>query len=262
MPYLSRGIRRVTAKARPLPSVVGVGAMRSGTTALFSALSRHPELAAPTRKEIHFFDLHFARGINWYRAFFPVSARLAMEWSPSYMNHPMAARRAREVLGDARILVLLRDPVERAWSQYRLRRSLGTEDREFDVVLATEMEAPRKAFSEYAAPGEIPYLRAGLYADQLEAWLSTFGADSVLVLDSADVFSKPDGYLAVIQDFIGVDRAAIDYVQINASPAAPLPESLEALRWYFDDSDAKLQRMTGITFSWMRPSVRQGPKHE
>lgn len=225
--------------------------MRGGTTALFSALAEHPDVGVPTRKEIHFFDIHFHRGVNWYRAFFPRSYSMTMDISPSYMNHSHAAERAATLLDDARVIALLRDPVDRAWSNYRFRLELGTEHRSFDEVVEREIDKPPSPFSEYRAPAQIPYLAAGLYAEQLRPWIRLFGEARVLIIDSAEMFENPVSSLAEVQEFLGLVPQQLDYQRVNAAPAMAPPATLLRLRQFFEEPDAQLRELTGRVFSWM-----------
>lgn len=248
---VGRLFRRATAFRRALPTILGIGAMRSGTTALFSALAEHPDVGVPRRKEIHFFDIHFHRGVNWYRAFFPLEQPITMDISPSYMNHPDAAERAAGLLSGARVVALLRDPADRAWSQYRLRRELGTEHRSFEEILEREIDDPPPAFCEYQVPAQIPYLGAGLYAEQLKPWFGFFGEDRVLIVDSAKMFANPSSALAEIQEFVGLVPHQLPYRRVNAAPAVTPPATLARVREFFEKPDAELRELTGKVFSWM-----------
>ena len=122
---VERVARRASADLRALPDFVIIGAQKAGTTSLWRYLVEHPQIVGPTEKEIHFFDARFDRGARWYRARFPLraslrrGARLTFEASPYYLAHPFVPARVRAMLPDAKLVVLLRDPVERAWSHYR-----------------------------------------------------------------------------------------------------------------------------------------------
>src|SRR5215470_750369 len=127
--------RRATASARALPDFLIIGAQKAGTTSLYAYLTAHRDVRPAGRKEVHYFDLGFTAGAElgegWYRSMFPLRARLALdgrrtgrpvrtgEASPYYLFHPAAPQRAAALVPEARLLVLVRDPVERAWSHYR-----------------------------------------------------------------------------------------------------------------------------------------------
>ena len=141
--------RVLTAPARALPDFVILGAQKAGTTSLYAYLCAHPDVRAAARKEVHYFDLNYARGATWYRSMFPLAAGLARERrggrrvlvgeaSPYYLFYPLAAERAGAVVPSAQLIVLLRDPVERAWSHYRHEVKAGREPLEFEAALAAE----------------------------------------------------------------------------------------------------------------------------
>src|SRR5947209_1159841 len=139
-----------SADRRALPDFLIIGAQKAGTTSLYRYLAAHPDIVASTRKEVHFFDINFWRGEWWYRSLFPLRRRLQRrpplrnrpaitgEASPYYLFHPFAPERAAQLLPDAKLIVLLRDPVERAWSHYRHEVANGRETMTFPDALAAE----------------------------------------------------------------------------------------------------------------------------
>ena len=123
-----------------LPDFVIIGAQRCGTSSLYSYLIEHPQIAPATRKELHYFDLNYAAGDEWYRSQFPqfpdtpFDGRLTVtgEASPYYLFHPMAAERCASVVPDAKLIVMVRDPVERAYSHYHHERARNVDVRRSD----------------------------------------------------------------------------------------------------------------------------------
>src|SRR5437899_5084217 len=109
---------RLTSFARPLPDFLIIGAQKAGTTALYAYLRRHPNVTGPPWKEVSFFDRHYARGERWYRGNFPnvllTRGRLVGEAGPSYLFHPLAPDRIAALVPRARLITLVRDPVDRA----------------------------------------------------------------------------------------------------------------------------------------------------
>ena len=139
--WADRAWRRATAPARDLPDFVILGAQRSGTTSLYDWLSDHPAVVPATRKEVHYFDLHYDRGLGWYRAHFPMGhgAHLTGEATPYLLFHPLAPDRvARDLPPTTRFVVLLRHPVQRAVSHYWHERRMGTESETLAVAVAAE----------------------------------------------------------------------------------------------------------------------------
>ncbi|MEA2558145.1 MAG: hypothetical protein QOG88_1683 [Actinomycetota bacterium] len=217
---LRRDVTRMTRTARGLGSLPGfilIGGQRCGTTAVFHELRRHPAVGNPLRKEIHFFDVNHARGERWYRSHFPSTeemagkgARITGEASPSYLFHPDVPGRVQAMLPDARFIVLLRDPVIRAWSQWSLARALHREPLSFEDAVENEPERLIRALERKAAdPADkgteyrrVSYLARGDYAPQLRRWFDQVGRERVLVLVSEEVFSEPVREFRKVEAFL------------------------------------------------------------
>jgi Sulfotransferase family len=110
--------RTLTGPLRGLPSVLIIGTAKGGTTSLFNYLAHHPDVVPPLGKEMHYFDMYYARGERWYRGRFPYEYRLrngtlTLDASPYYLFHPLAPERAARLLPDAKLIALLRNPVDR-----------------------------------------------------------------------------------------------------------------------------------------------------
>ena len=186
-----------TARGRPLPDFLVLGAQKAGTTALYAYLRWHPGITGPSWKEVSFFDRHWWRGERWYRGQFPLRSRgrLVGEASPSYLFHPLAPERARAVVPDARLLVVLRNPVDRAYSQYQHEVALGREPLSFEDALAAEEERTRGEVERIVADPRAfshewwdhTYAARGLYAEQLDRWLAVFPRDQLLVVTSDEL---------------------------------------------------------------------------
>ena len=121
-------VRYLTADLRPLPDFIILGTQRGGTTSLYTWLASHPDVAPASRKEVHYFDDHYGKGMRWYRAHFPIrhAGRITGESCPSLIYHALApARVARDLPDTTKFVVLLREPAERSVSQYWLWRQHG-----------------------------------------------------------------------------------------------------------------------------------------
>jgi Sulfotransferase domain len=271
----SRAAGRVTASARMRPAFLIVGAQRCGTTSMFKTLRQHPAvLAPPLQKGIHYFDKNYDRGAPWYRSHFPLRASAARvegrvgvvpvtgESSPYYMFHPLAADRIAADLPGVRLVVLLRDPVERAISAYTHERARGYEDESFERALELE---PERIADEAERMRSDPtydsfhlqhnaYLTRGQYVDQLERLAATFGRDRIHVVDSQDFFERPAPAYAGVLDFLGLpefDDAVFE--QHNARPRSPMDPALAArLDEHFSPYDERLEGWLGQPPGWRR----------
>jgi len=125
----------------PLPNFLVVGAMKCGTSSMARHLGSHPSVFMAAEKEVNFFDVNFDRGVDWYRRHFDgVQDEIAVGESTPYLYHPDTARRMASVLPDARLILLLRNPVDRAYSHYWHMRARGRETLEFADALDAEPE--------------------------------------------------------------------------------------------------------------------------
>jgi hypothetical protein len=253
---------RLTARRRPLPDFLVIGAQKAGTTALYAYLRWHPGISGPSWKEVSFFDRHWWRGEAWYRGQFPLRAgeRLVGEASPSYLFHPLAPERARSLVPDAKLVALLRDPVDRAYSQYQHEVALGREALPFEDALAVEddrllgeverlIEDPR-AFSR--AWWDHTYAARGRYAEQLERWLAQFPREQLLVVRTEDLGQRPAETYASILAFLGAEPYQLpDYPRVFERDYEPMrPETRIALAAAFAEPNRKLEALLGRSLDW------------
>ena len=205
---------------RSLPKLIIPGAMKAGTTSLFAYLEGHPQLAPSLEKEVHYFDMNFHRGSGWYARQFPrwqghsaVVSPLPFESSPYYLFEPRVPARIRELVPDVKLVILLRDPVDRAFSHYHNNLRLGRENLSFEDAIDAEEEriageeerllADPQAVS--LAHKRYSYLRRGLYAEQLLRWRACFLEEQMLVVDAGRLFTDPRAVVAEVLAFVGVD---------------------------------------------------------
>jgi Sulfotransferase domain len=256
-----RAYGRATAGVRPLPNFLILGAQKAGTTALYAYLRWHPQVTGPSFKEVSFFDRHYARGERWYRAHFPARRREAIgEASPSYLLHPLAPERVAGVLPDARLIALLRNPVDRAFSHYQHEVALGREPLSFEDALAAEDERLRGEVERMLrdptyfshAWWNYTYAARGRYAEQLERWYAAFPRERLLVLLTEELAQDPGATYRRVLDFLGLERHALDayprifereYEQMHTDTRAELEAS-------FAESNRRLQTLLGHDLPW------------
>lgn len=278
-----RQVRRLYGGAtrgfRLLPSFIIVGAQRGGTTSFFRWLCRHPQIARPADKELHYFDHQFWRGVDWYRSFFPTreAERLARlrgrkllggEATPYYLFHPAVPARVAATVPDVRLIALLRNPVDRAYSHYRSSRSMNVERLSFEEALDAEEERLAGAHERLLADPRRrsfqhfhhSYVARGLYADQLERWLAHFPPESLLVIRSEDYFARPAEAYAEAVAFFGLDPSSPpDLRWERRSDHDPLDASLRArLEERFAEPNARLARLLGREPLWEIAAARTG----
>jgi hypothetical protein len=266
----------LTSPLRMRPSFIIVGAQRAGTTTLYRVLSEHPEVARPTvSKGIGYFDVKYARGPRWYRGHFPLAWRARRKHGPGaatfessgyYVFHPLAAERIARDLPEVRVVLLVRDPVERAYSAYKHELARGFETESFEVALGLEEERLAGEVERMVAdPGyqsfhhrHHGYLARGRYIEQLERLVKALGEDRVYVVDAGAFFENPGAEFERLRSWLGLAWWRPGKVeQWNARPSSPMPPELEQrLRAHFEPYDARLADHMGRTPSW-RASARQ-----
>ncbi len=174
------------------PHFLGIGAQRAGTTWVHQCLAEHPEVYVPTEKELHFFDSNFENGVDWYRAHFPPqfvdAVRIAGEITPTYLGSSIAAQRIAELRPNAKLFVILRDPLDRAYSAYQLFKETRFATRSFEVA---------------CRPGS-DLVRQGLYAQHLARFLALFPRERLRVWLYDDVLKQPANVLRELFEYLGV----------------------------------------------------------
>jgi len=266
---------RLTAQLRMTPDFLVVGAQRCGTTSLFRTVAAHPAVVPPAlHKGVHYFDTAYDRGPDWYRGHFPLRATatrlerrlgsrvITGESSPYYLFHPLAGERIANDLPDVRLVALLRDPVERAYSAYTHERARGFEAETFERALDLE---PARLAGEEARLRSDPtyvshhhqhnaYLARGSYAEQLARLAALVGRERLHVIDSGDFFTAPEASFDAVIDFLDLPAwRPARFEQRNARPRADLQPALRArLDEHFAPDDDALAAWLGRTPSWRR----------
>jgi Sulfotransferase domain len=256
-----RGYGQATATLRPLPDFLILGAQKAGTTALYAYLRWHPQITGPSFKEVSFFDRHYTRGERWYRAHLPVRRRgLVGEASPSYLFHPLAPERVARMLPDARLIALLRNPVDRAFSHYQHEVALGREQLSFADALAREQERMDGELEHMLrdpvyfshAWWNYTYVARGRYAQQLERWFAAFPREQVLVLLTDDLAADTAGTYRRVLDFLSVDPRGLDsYPRIFEREYGEMsPKTRARLEVEFAEPNRRLAELLGRDLPW------------
>jgi hypothetical protein len=260
-----RGPRR-TADGVLLPGVVPdfliIGAMKCGTTSLYRWLAEHRRVRPTNPKEIHFFDSESAYrdlGRNWYLAHFPPDADdrnwITGEATPSYLFVPNVPERVAKLAPDAKLIVLLRDPVDRARSHWSHQRGRGREQADLhEAMLRALRTDDRRNDTNPAGIRKDSYLRRGLYADQLERWWTHFDRTRTLVLRSDDLFGDPAETLGRVCGFLGIPPyrrlPSFEAYNVGAYGDRMPAETRAMLREYFAPHNRRLYDLLGCDLGW------------
>lgn len=265
---------RMTARMRSLPHYMIIGVQRGGTTSLYNYLIQHPAILSSYRKEVHYFTKHYGRGLNWYLSNFPTHLALNRhsrkageravtgEATPYYIFHPLAPIRIKQLIPEARFILLLRDPVERAYSHFDLSRRMNNEPIEcFEDAIAAEPERLRGEREKLLANETYfshshqhhSYLTRGLYAEQLEYWFQFFPREQILILRSEDMYENTAEVFKQTCRHIGVSEIVLPEFRVFGRPkrSSPLsPETRERLYEFFRPHNQRLYELIGRDMGW------------
>jgi hypothetical protein len=246
--------------SEPLPNFFIVGAAHSGSTSMYSYVKQHPAVFMSERKEPNFFRTRLP-GVGWvgrYLELFEAAQEhhhVVGEASPWYLYDANVARRISRCHGDAKIAVILRDPVERAVSQFQyVLRRRGTWPA--DALDQFRAHVHREIGLEHTATGGSGHeLRAGLYCEQLQRYVDRFPAEQIHVCLTEDLLRSPETVMRGLFRFLGVDESfrAETTERHNAAPTGErieLPDELRReLRRYFAPDVEKLGELLGRDLS-------------
>jgi hypothetical protein len=244
-----------TAHLRQAPDFMIIGTQRGGTTSLYRYLSAHPEIGQALRKEVHFFDRYYEYGIDWYLAHFPLRGEFPVvgEASPYYVFHRDVPERILAAVPQAKFILLLRNPVDRSYSQYHMKVERGLETLSFEEAI--EREPERLAVSDDPldpAWRHHSYLARGVYVDQIKRWFDNFPRDQFLIIKSEDFYAEPVQILHQTHAFLGVGSHSpvISKIHHQADYVEMDPIMRQRLADYFAPHNQQLYELLGRDFGW------------
>ena len=203
-----------------LPTFVIVGAQKAGTTSLWKVVASHPDVARPNRKEVHFFDRKFDKGVDWYSGLFTLKPgqTQAGESTPIYMYDPVVRRRMIDTLPDIKVVITLRDPVSRAYSHYWHTKRHGFEPHDtFEAAVAAEPE--RLANAGIIQRGRWSYLDRGRYVGQLQALEQAYGRAAMCITTLEEMIADSPVQISKVLRHIDLDPARMESLALpHANP--------------------------------------------
>jgi hypothetical protein len=260
--------RTLSGRLGPLPNFLIIGFGRCGTTYLHDRLLEHPNVRPALVKEIDFFTSNYDKGVDWYRAHFAS----ALNWrgdgpvavgdaSVGYVVGPRVPQRVASLLPDVKIVVMVRNPVDRAHSHFHHNRRLGIEPLA-SFQDAIDAEAERLAFLR-AQPSDgaringyghvhFSYLTQGFYADYLGRWLDVFPREQVMVVQSEEFYRDPSDTLQGITGCLGLPNwCPRDYAgHKQFSYPKMIPETRSRLTGLSRPHNERLFAMLGEDYGW------------
>lgn len=267
--------RALTSRIRPGPDFLIVGVRKGGTTSIYNYLIQHPCVLPAMEKEIKFFTEHFEKGKSWYFGHFPTSLErrfyqrrrghniLVGEATPSYHYHPLVPQRIFDMNGDIKLIAVLRNPVDRAYSDYYFGVTYGTyTTKDFTFEEAVDRELcylsghEGEIFSSKNAFDIVnrccPFLGRGIYVEQLKSWFGIFPREQFLLLTSDELFSNPKKCFSKILEFLGLPPYELNtYEAFNEGRYPTMDPSTRAkLVDYFAAHNQRLSENLGVDTPW------------
>ncbi len=259
-----------------LPDFLVIGAQKCGTTTLYHHLTQHPHVGRAATKELHYFDNYFDKSVEWYRRCFPPPKwtdgrrTITGEATPKYLNHPAVPERAAAVVPRAKLIALLRNPVDRTYSSFHhsarngrredmgfeeaVEASLGFAEAEKTQPFGEEDDAPVRKHDLLDINGLI---KRSIYVDQLQRWSRFFSDEQMLVLKSEDFFERTSETLGRVLDFLGLPdwepetESETSRVRNKGTYKQGMaPATRRRLEEYFEPHNQRLYEYLGVDFGW------------
>ncbi|NEO53875.1 MAG: sulfotransferase domain-containing protein [Okeania sp. SIO3B5] len=259
--------RFISSPFRKLPDFIIIGVMKSGTTSLYNYLIQHPQIMAAKNKEVHFFDKNFHQGIYWYKSHFPLYSNIKYvtgEGSPYYIFHPLVAQRIAKTIPQVKLIVVLRNPVNRAFSHYQRNAARGFENLSFEEAIDQEEERLKgereKILNDerYKSRKHIfySYLSRGRYVEQIQNWLHYFPQKQFLFIKSEDLFINTSEIYSQVLEFLDLPQFKLNTYEVyltgeyKKSRKDMNSETRIRLLEYFEPYNQKLYDFLGDDYNW------------
>lgn len=264
--------RSMTSPLRILPTFIIFGVSRSGTRSLNKYLNQHTSIRMASRPEVHFFNKsdNFHQGINWYKSFFPTKVYRDLfesrtksklqcgDATPDYMYNPNSPERIKKYLPDVKLIAVLRNPIDRAYSHYHYMVRTRREDLSFDEAIKNEKNRIEDDLLMHNYDGDnyrrYSYLRRGIYVNQLETWYNAFPKQRILIIKSEDLANDDSiqKTLDEVFEFLNVSTFKIkNKGKVNIGKYPPMNSKLrKELSDYFRPHNLKLSSFLKMKFEW------------
>lgn len=256
--------RLLTSNLRVLPDFLVIGAMKAGSTTFHQYIINHPDVIPPIIKEVHYFDYYYG-STTWYRANFPKKDEMTKngisfltgESTPQYLFNPLAPKRVYDLMPNVKLIVVLRNPIDRAYSHYHHNVKKGNESMTFEDAIFQREEKLNHEHEQFISNNDYDvvfyerynYLNLGKYAEQLSEWFKFFPKEQFFICKTEDLSSQT---LMDVYDFLGL--SSFDPGQIASLNAAKYDSiensTREQLIKYFAPHNSNLSSLLNIDINW------------
>lgn len=237
------------------PDLIIIGAAKSGTTSLFFYLNQHPQFLAPHKKEINFFNTNFELGVPWYLAHFPAIADsdqfVTGEASPLYLYNHQVIERIKQLFPQIKLIVMLRNPVERTISEYYHAANHGLENRSLMELIELEKELLATK-SRNKVMQRFGYLLNSIYVDKIAQWMNNFPPENILIIQSESFFTETYRVMEQVWEFLSISpQNQAKHIPYNVGSYFPVtPEIKQKLQEFFIPYNQELESFLGREFNW------------
>lgn len=264
---VKRNFSALTGSLRVLPDFIIIGAMRSGTTSLYYDICEHPCIIPASYDEIGYFDTNYHLGLNWYRSMFPTKFKkkstiknygyfLTGEDTPFYFWRKEAVQRIYDLLPNVKLIAILRNPIDRAYSEHNNAVRVGSITKSFEEVVDSELKLYQESkierdFNLKLANGE-SILAKGIYADQISIWLEKFPIERIFIIKTEDLTSCPQVVLNETYKFLGVPEhnPIIHHRKKKGTYEKMNEETRDKLLNFFKPHNTRLENLLNRKFEW------------
>lgn len=249
---------------RQLPKFLLVGIQKGGSSSLYKYICAHPEVKRAFVKEPNYFlRWYHEKTWNWYRAQFPLksSKYITGEATPNYMINPHLPQRIHQHLPDVKIIMVLREPLARAISHYHHSVKYGWESRDLKTALTSDSELCEDEYKKIAQDPDYyshdyikhAYLHKGLYSLHLKPWITQFGLENLLIIETGQLQNQATEVYKKLTDFLEIKSWVPDEFKHHNTGNSTKPKldfDVEQLKDYFETSNTELQKLLGDPFGW------------
>ncbi len=262
----------LTNSIHMLPDFIIIGAAKGGTSSLYDYLTQHPSIYSCVVKEPNYFAMYYDRGINWYKSCFPTTLKkynvttfekkkfVTGEASTQYYWYPHTPKRIKKIIPKIKLILLLRNPIDRSYSHYNMNVNGGKEDLSFEEAIDQEKERTQEEYKKileneyYFSPKYTrqAYLAKSIYVNFLSEWLKYFSLDQFLIIKSEDFYEDPNKIYNEVLGFLDLPSTQLKNYKITRKGTYDRmkPDTRTKLLDYFKPHNEKLFKLIGKRFDW------------